>query len=341
MRVIPSYWRTGVSDVDELARRLRRPHVRVIARSPGGRPVYAFCYGDQQADDRRANYSSACGARDRRWYRGFMPRPPVLMLIGAVHGQETEGVAALYNLMELLETGRDLRGDAYPEIARLAALVRLVIVPIANPDGRARVEPASLVGVSNEELRHWGQGRWLDGTLCGWPECKQLHPIKDAVSFLGGYYNDDGVNLMHDQFFHPMAAETQALLDLADEERADWIIQLHGGSNSEAFLLQPSYMPLEVGEAVHALAARCDAAARLRGLRFTVAPVGGKEHGPTPPSFNLCSALHHVCGGVSCVFESNQAVADQPGPHLTHDQIYATHWILFEQCLAHMLEQAQ
>lgn len=31
------------------------------------------------------------------------------MLIGAVHGQELEGTAALLNLISLLETGKDLR----------------------------------------------------------------------------------------------------------------------------------------------------------------------------------------------------------------------------------------
>ncbi len=338
MQEIPSYWRTELEAFDDQAKRLKRPEVRVIATSPGGRPVYAFAYGEKQQIDRKANYNSACGARDRRWFDGFAPKKPVLLLLGAVHGSETEGVAALYNLMEVLEYGCDLRGLAYPELRHLAGQVRLVIVPVANPDGRARMVPATCVGMINEELRHWGQGRWLDGSLCGWPECKQRHPIKDYVSFLGGYYNDDGINLMHDQFFRPMAKETQALLDLAEDEHADWIIQLHGGSNSEAHLLPPSYMPVEVAEAIRALAIDCNNVANKEDLRFTIEDVRGKENGVTPPSFNLCSALHHVCGGISCVFESNQNVIDEPGPHLTFDEIYRTHMILFERCLAGMVK---
>lgn len=341
MREIPSYWRTDLNAFEQQAKRLKQPEIRVIAASSGGHPIYAFAYGEKQQVDRKANYNSACGARERRWFDGFEPKKPVLLLIGAVHGHETEGVAALFNLMEVLEHGRDLRGFEYPQLRQFAQQVRLVIVPVANPDGRARVEPASCVGMTNDELRHWGQGRWLDGTLCGWPECKQRHPIKDHVSFLGGYYNDDGVNLMHDQFFRPMSRESQALLDLAEDEHADWIIQLHGGSNSQAHLLPPSYMPVEVAEAIRALAIDCNENASREGLRFTIDEVQGKEKGATPPSFNLCSALHHVCGGVSCVFESNQSIIDQPGPHLTHDQIYRTHMILFERCLASMVSKGR
>ena len=224
---IPSYWKTDLTSIDEQAGRIRRADVRVIARSPGGRPVYAFAYGEKQTIAQRANYNSACGARDRRWFDGEGPKKPVVLLIGAVHGHETEGVAALYNLVEILENGCDLRGEAHSEIVRAAEKIRLVIVPVANVDGRARVEPASMVGTSNEALRYWGQGTWKDGTLCGWPGCKQCHPMKADAGFLGGYFNDDGINLMHDQFFHPMAKETQALLDLAAEEHADSIIQLH------------------------------------------------------------------------------------------------------------------
>ncbi len=339
MHPIPAYWRTDLAAIDELAGRLKRPEVRVIARSPGGHPVYAFSYGEKQNIDRKANYNSACGANDRRWFDGFAPKKPVLLLLGAVHGHETEGVAALYNLMEVLETGHDLRGEAHPELTQLAEHVRLVIVPVANPDGRARVEPASCVGMTNEELRHWGQGRWLDGSLCGWPECKQKHPIKDHVSFLGGYYNDDGINLMHDQFFRPWANETKALLNLAEDEHADWIIQLHGGSNSEAHLLQPRYVPVEVGQAVHDLAVACDAKAQADGFHFTISDVPDRESGTTPPTFNLCSALHHVCGAVSCVYESNQCIVDDRGPQRTHDQIYRAHMILFEECLKAMVNK--
>lgn len=159
-----------------------------------------------------------------------------------------------------------------------------------------------------------------------------MHPIKGHVEFLGGYYNDDGINLMHDNFFRPMAAETQALMDLCGAECADWVLHLHGGNNSVNDLLQTNYVTLECMEAIRALSLRCDAIAREQGLYFNVRDIPKRERGETPPSFNLPCVIHHVCGAVNAVFESNECIIDFPGAHLTHEQIYDSHRILFEQC---------
>ena len=78
----------------------------------------------------------------------------------------------------------------------------------ANPDGRSRVTPEAMVGRTGKDLRYWGQGTWAGGSLCGWSECKQVHPIQN-VGFLGGYFTDDHINIMHDNFFHLMARESQ------------------------------------------------------------------------------------------------------------------------------------
>jgi len=343
MLPVPSFWKTDLGTIDELVKRVRKGQVEVITQSAGGRPVYAISYGEKPQIDRHANYNSACGAHERRWYDGFEPRKPVVLLVGAVHGSETEGVAALVNLIELLENGRDLRGDAWPGLVEAIEKVRLVIVPVANPDGRARVEPAAMIGCTNAELRYWAQGTWLDGTECGWPGCKQRHPIKEYTQFLGGYFNDDGINMMHDNFFHPMAKETQALLDLAEAEHADYTILLHGGSNSLADILQPAYVPIEINQKLYKLACTCNELAQKEGLGFKIRPIKeDRESGETPPSFNLTSALHHVCGGVACTFESNEHIADRPGPHQTHEEIYRSHLILFEQsCLQAIAEKAE
>jgi hypothetical protein len=44
--------------------------------------------------------------------------------------------------------------------------------------------------MKGSELRFWGQGTWKDGTLCGWPDCKSIHPIANHSNHLGGYYNE-------------------------------------------------------------------------------------------------------------------------------------------------------
>lgn len=337
--MIPEYWQTDLSVVSAWAERTRKASVRRLTDSAGGRPVWLFAYGEKEELHPSANYSSACGAHDVTCYLDRKRKKPVVLLVGAVHGQETEGTAALLNLISLLETGADLAGRPNSAMLEAAARVRLLIIPVMNPDGRARVKPAAMIGCTLGELRYWGQGTWLDGSPCCWPDCKKVHPIREAVAFLGGYFNDDGVNLMHDQFFHPMARETAALLELAEEEFVDCALQLHGGSNSVNDLLVTSYAPLETSEAIRQLAVRCDAAARKEGLYFTIRDLPGRESGSTPPSFNLASALHHVCGAVSATFESNECICDEPGPKQTYEEILRGHMILFEQACRMFWEQ--
>ena len=332
---VPPFWKTDLATIDQMAKSAQRAQVVELCRSAGNRPLYAFCYGEKQQITSKANYSSACGGHDKSVYVPSENKKPVVLLLGAEHGGEVEGTAALLNLISLMETGADLIGNRYDSLVEAAEKVRLVIVPICNPDGRARVVPDAVVGYTFEEHRYWMQGTWKDGSLCGWPACKLMHPIrKDAVDFLGSYFNDDGINLMHDNFFHPMAKETQAILDLCDSEHADWILHLHGGSNSLNALLQTHYVTLECQQAILDLAKTCDeyCLAHESDLRFALPALPAKESGATPPSFNLPSAAHHICGGVSAVFESNEHISTQEGPKFTHEQIYRSHRILFEQC---------
>ena len=331
---IPSFWRGDLSTIEALKTQSKKGTPRTLAFSPGGRAVWCFSYGEKQQLISRANYNSACGANDLEAYLPQSGKKPVILLIGGVHGQETEGIVALCNLISLLETGVDLGGEPNNAVIKAAEKVRLLIVPCANPDGRARVEPPAMIGYTKHELAYWGQGTWKDGSLCLWPDCKKVHPILSSAAHLGGYFNDDGINLMHDQFFAPMAEETRALLKLAAEEFADMILLLHGGTNSLNDLQYPAYAPREVYEAIAGLAKCCDQAAQPEGLAFLKRPIPDMPSGQTPPSFNLTSALHHVGGAVSALFESNQCIVDEIGPKFTMEQIYRSHMILFEQtCL--------
>ena len=334
MMEVPSFWKTDLETVKKMANEAAVAEVTELCLTPGGRPVIAFAYGEKQEINSAANYSSACGAHEKRCYNPVDIKKPVVILLGAVHGGETEGTAAIMNMISLLETGVDLNGDRYDSLVEAARKVRLIMVPLCTPDGRARVVPDGMIGCTGDELRYWMQGTWTDGTLCRWPDCKKVHPIKDHVEFLGGYFNDDGINIMHDNFFHPMARETQALMDLCDSEHADWILHLHGGSNSMNDLLQTNYVTIECQQAIQDLAKRCDEYARANtdDLWFAVRKIPEKESGANPPSFNLTSAMHHICGGVSAVFESNECLIDEPGPKLDHEQVYRSHRILFEQC---------
>ena len=200
-------------------------------------------------------------------------------------------------------------------------------MPVYNADGRARCVPDSMIGEPQESLRYHGQGTWKDGSLCGWPDCKRIHPIKEAAGFLGAYYNDDGVNLMHDNFFAPMAQETKSLLALADAEQFAFAVGLHGGANSTSELLQPDYVPMYVREGVHELAMLHASYAADLGLKTSVRRIPEKIEGFPPPSFNLTSALSHVSGAVSATFESNEGLSAANA--FTAEEILLHHYCLF------------
>ena len=51
-------------------------------------------------------------------------------------GAVMESIAALQHLISLLESGRDLDGVEWPQLLESARQLRLVLVPVANPDGR-------------------------------------------------------------------------------------------------------------------------------------------------------------------------------------------------------------
>lgn len=328
----PSYWKTDLEYIKSAYESAKAcTEKRILCQSAGGRPVYMLAYGEKKKLG-TANYSSSLGARDKSYYSPKGQKPCVI-LIGAEHGQETEGVAAITNLISLLETGVDLAGKRNDPLLEAVRGIRLVLVPVANVDGRARVEPDCMIGKTFDELRYWGQGTWKDGTLCGWPKCKSIHPIKDAAGFLGGYYNDDGINLMHDNFFHPMARETQAILDLCADEAADFVLHLHGGGNIKGGMLPTDYVTAGCSRAIDDLYLRCQSRGEKEGLEYFRAAIPSVPSGKNPPSFNLVSATHHVCGAVAACYESNEGILDEPNmpTRLNHEQILRMQEILFEE----------
>lgn len=328
------YWKSQLSEIEACVHSVKRGTTSVLTESAGGRSIYTVAYGEKDSFERKANYNSACGAGNPKHYADKTKgNKPVLLLIGGVHGGELEGIVAVMNLIHLLETGTDFRGKRHDYILENAPKFRLLLIPCMNPDGRARLPIDSLIEVPFEQSVYYMQGTWKDGSLCGWPDCKAVHPIKEASDFLGSYFNDDGVNLMHDNFFVPMAQETRALLELADGEAPDLTVQLHGGANNANHFVEIHYLPYVVMQKQQAFNQQLGVAYAKQGLPFVernqlVVGEGAVAH----PSFNLTSAIHHVCGGMSMTFESNMGLA-APGVKLTPDEILDSHFVLFEEML--------
>ena len=327
------WWITEPDDIAAILASCKRGTVHTLCKSAGGYEIPYITYGEKEDYNRQANYSSSCGARHPKYYADREGKRKTIMIIGATHGQETEGVCGIANLLMLLETGVDLRGEAVPMITDAfdALNPRLIIVPIYNMDGRRRCPADSMLGEPHDAdgygLRYYGQGTWKDGSLCGWPQCKMIHPIKEAAGYLGAYYNDDGINLMHDNFFAPMAEETRALMKLIDEEAPECVIGLHGGSNSINELLQPDYVPQYTKEGVFNLATATAALESSFGYKTRVNPVKENNPGFPPPSFNLTSAIHHICGAVSSTYESNEGLCEANG--FGAEEILIRHYCLF------------
>ena len=331
---LPEYWRSTIEDLDETMKLVKRGTVSKVGESAGKRPIYKIEYGKSNIKLGRANLSSALGAHDVRCYADKTGEDyiPTLFLSGSVHGGEFEGTMAILNLIKLLETGTDYAGREFPELVSAMEKIHLVLVPIANPDGRARVPFRSVVGMTFDEFRYYDQGTWHNGELCGWPGCKMIHPIKSECAFLGGYFNDDGVNMMHEDFFGEISNESKILIDICRKDVPEISIQLHGGTNCICTLL-----PNEYGSDANLEKALTLSRAVKDALEAVEIPYKVSGVGVISSAFGLKGAMHHVCGEPVLTFESNQGLLNCGAACYTYDEIYNSHMILFEESAKYVL----
>lgn len=340
MYEIPFWWKGSVQDVYDTVKLVKKGEVEVLCHTPGKRPVYMIRYGNKNNLKRTANLSSAQGAGNLKCYadKSGADYVPTVCIVGACHGGEFEGTVALNNLIKNIETGTDYAGNENPELMKALEGVNLLILPLVNMDGRARIPLKTFVGQSFENFRYYSQGTWKDGSLCMHPKCKEIHPLKDACDFLGGYFNDDGVNIVHDNFFFPMAEETKALLRVADEYVPDITLHLHGGGNFKNNFYQFDYLPKIVKDKISELSHLVAAGQEKAGIgdQYFDRPVAGAEDSVIPPSFNIQSAWTAICGEPCIIYESNQGLLFEEGRwnwelNYFFDDIYLNHKVLFEE----------
>ena len=63
----PPFWKSRLSDVEATVGQVARGRARVLARSPGNRPIYLVTYGEPvRRGKATANYNSACGGASTR-----------------------------------------------------------------------------------------------------------------------------------------------------------------------------------------------------------------------------------------------------------------------------------
>lgn len=344
---VPDFYKTKLSHIYDELSTVKKGKVKAIAISPGGYPVYAVYYGEKDVFRSQANYNSAIGARNAAFYaKKTKDTKPVLFFVGPTHGHEVEGMAGLINLVHIAETGRDFRGKEWPLLKEGIERCRVVILPCNNPDGRMRCPYDSFVGIPSLTMTKYGQGTRKDGTLWRWPHSKALHPMKGDVGILGCYYNNNGINPMHDDFFNPMAEETKAILDIARDEAPDMTVSLHSQSLPPC-ILAPSYLPHFMKERIAAFGNHMNDYFKGEGLphysgSWKMKAEIDDEKFPPRTSFNLVSALHHVSGTMSFIFEcchgtdnSGREYGNFPA---THDDILDIQLGLYQEMFSYVLQ---
>ncbi len=305
---IPGFWVTSVNDVSEfLYRNVKKGQIKVIGTSAGNRPVRAVFYGKPRQDEGTTTFSGALGFGNVGAYRGPDHEKVVYLGMSAVHGGEFEGIIGTVNLISVLETGKDLRGKEWPEINKIAEkLDRIILIPMVNPDGRARIPLRMEQYFDTDHTVHeyLNTGGNPDGTIIGWPHIKEFIPLDFGKPvFPGGYPNDAGVNIQHDDFFGKLQPETQALFDLTELERPDLIINMHTGAiymNLHRPFCEPVLSPVfdSLYKQIHTRLA-------LEGLQYTRDPAIEANAQRAPAGvFNLDGALNLHCGALSVVVES-------------------------------------
>ncbi len=311
---IPVFWKNTLEEVsDILENTVKLGEVKTIGTSAGGRPIKAVFYGSPREGKGTSTFSGSLGFGDVRAYRGPDHDKTVYLGMSAVHGFELEGIVGTLNLITVLETGKDLRGKEWPEITEVAGKVdRLIIIPVMNPDGRARVPIKMEIhrgSSKNYKINEFlNTGGYEDGSMIGWPQVKEFIPMDfTKYGFPGGYPNDAGVNIMHDDFFGERQPETQALFDLVAKEKPDLIFNMHTGAPFQNYFIRmhrPFAEPA-LTKAFEALYTWVHSALALMGLQSTNDPAIEADLSDVyQGAYNLDAALNLHCGALSVVIES-------------------------------------
>ena len=332
---IPQFFKSKLADIDAEIALMKKGKAEVLTTSPGGLPVYGIVYGEKENLHKQANYNSAVGARNPAFFAAKDEQTkPVIFFIGPVHGQEPEGIVGLVNLIHIAETGKDYRGKEWPEIKDYFNRFRVIIIPCGNPDGRKRCPYDSFVGLPTETMTKYGQGTKKDGTLWRWPLAKSLHPMKGDVGILGCYFNDNGINIMHDEFFAPMANETKAIFRIAMEEAPDMTISLHS-CECNPFVIQNSQAPHFMRQRISDFANRLnrryiDLKLPNMGADWSLEVLDDDLTPPPQKSFNMASALHYASGTMSLTFESPHGTIEDGA---TYSEILDVQLVLYQEML--------
>ncbi len=340
---VPDWWTSREPQIQGfLDRQVPADRVRMLANSPGGRPVRAAFFGDAEPELLGpANFNAALGAQQPEAYcRRRERKRPVLMILAGVHGAEVEGMIGALSAINVFQTGSDIAGNPQPDLADRLRQLRVIVIPLANPDGRVRVPYDGWLGLPCDEMHRVGQGTRRDGSSYGWPACKAVHPMAGDVGGLGGYFDDAGVNMMHDEWSASMSPVTAAVLRLIREEAPDIVLNCHSHANVPS-ILHTAYAPQAVKENVAAFALKLYTNLTRADLPHPDDlpwPRVDGARGEVPPAMNLTSMMYHVGAALPMTFECPHGFTDGRA-RVNYEQILAIHHVLLRSAADWLLRR--
>ena len=295
----PEFWKVRTAEIMSICESVEVGRSEKIATTPLGYPVYAVFYGDFSEEAPQSNWSAGNSSNKSSSYLGDVSsRPQTIMFAAGIHGSEPESVAAAVNMISLLETGKDLKGETDEDFLQLASQYRLIILPCVNMDGRS-ISPDHFRGQPYEVFRACSQGVWKDGSLVGWRGSKEHFPLPlDEVAYPGGYPNGDGYNIQHDVTPGDMRTqEAKAICRLMARWRVDCFLNGHS-CEYEPFIVQPSYVDDKQNyERASELFELLNAEFRQAGLTSKVRKNTGRN------TLNLTNLVTWCSGGVGLTLE--------------------------------------
>lgn len=304
--VAPKWWITKPAEVRAYLESLEGVEVEEIGRTAGGRPIIAAAWGEREMLPGRTATSLAsaiAGGDPEAFYGKGERKRQSLLFLGAAHGCECEGTVAALNFLNVLVTGKDLRGRKRPAVAEEGRKYRFLLIPFLNVDGRERaLDYVQWVNVNGGFYYMICQGMRKTGEILKWPTSKLTFPIPvDEMEILGTYFNDAGVNLVYDAAFGPdCQPETAALIRYCRRELPDCVLLSHTDNGS---LVQPpsACIPAHYKQ-------RSDQIAAAVGLRCSrekhaKSRIPGSPHSYAGDYFYQGDAIYHACGALPLVVE--------------------------------------
>lgn len=280
----PEFWPATFDRFDRILSGAVHCQVEHIGTSAGGRAVHGV------------TYRGRTGA-------------PTLALVGGMHGHEPQGAAACLNVITVLGYGRDLKGTSWPQIVDD---LNYVIVPLLNPDARARM-PNSFVGLARQDILHYDAGMTLEGERHE-PGDEDCDP--DEMMILGGLFNDDGQHVNRETDPENIRSpEIRALMDFMADHEPDVVLEFHAHAALPMLIRPDAGLPEDIRQRQQGLCERILERARTEDIPFN-------ESFPTSDRLSTC-LYHHFGGSVPLLYESPQGVLDSDAAW-SHEQIIDT-----------------